>query len=52
LLRALQPLKYIHDYLSCLLAIESFKTQNPFILKTAEIYKKNLAAIGKHVIFT
>jgi len=37
--------------LSCLLAIESCKTQNPFILKIVEIYK-SLVAIGKHVIFT
>ena len=27
------------DYLSCLLAIESCKTQNPFSLKIDEIYK-------------
>ena len=39
------------DSLSCLLAIESCKTQNPFILKFVEIYK-SLVAIGKHVIFT
>jgi hypothetical protein len=39
------------DSLSCLLAIESCKTQNPFILKIVEIYK-SLLAIGKHVIFT
>jgi hypothetical protein len=39
------------DSLSCLLAIESCKTQNPFILKIVEIYK-SLVAIGKHVIFT
>jgi ribonuclease HI len=39
------------DSLSCLLAIESCKTQNRFILKIVEIYK-NLVAIGKHVIFT
>jgi hypothetical protein len=39
------------DSLSCLLAIESCKTQNPFILKTVEIYK-SLLVIGKHVIFT
>jgi len=39
------------DALSCLLAIESCKTQNPFILKIVEIYK-SLVAIGKHVIFT
>jgi ribonuclease HI len=32
-------------------AIESCKTQNPFILKIVEIYK-SLVAIGKHVIFT
>jgi hypothetical protein len=37
--------------LSCLLAIESCKTQNPFILKIVEIYK-SLVAIGKHIIFT
>jgi hypothetical protein len=37
--------------LSCLLAIESCKTQNPFILKIVEIYK-SLGAIGKHIIFT
>jgi hypothetical protein len=37
------------DSLSCLLAIESCKTQNPFILKNVEIYK-SLVAIGKHVI--
>jgi hypothetical protein len=39
------------DSLSCLLAIESCKTQIPFILKIVEIYK-SLVAIGKHVIFT
>ena len=39
------------DSLTCLLAIESCKTQNPFILKIVEIYK-SLVAIGKHVIFT
>jgi hypothetical protein len=39
------------DSLSCLLAIESCKTQNPFILKIVEIYK-SLLVIGKHVIFT
>ena len=39
------------DSLSCLLAIESCKTQNPFISKIVEIYK-SLVAIGKHVIFT
>jgi ribonuclease HI len=39
------------DSLSCLLAIESCTTQNPFILKIVEIYK-SLVAIGKHVIFT
>jgi hypothetical protein len=39
------------DSLSYLLAIESCKTQNPFILKIVEIYK-SLVAIGKHVIFT
>jgi ribonuclease HI len=39
------------DSLSCLLAIESCKTQNTFILKIVEIYK-SLVAIGKHVIFT
>jgi len=32
------------DSLSCLLAIESCKTQNPFILEIVEIYK-NLVAI-------
>ena len=38
------------DSLSCLLAIESCKIQNPFILKIVEIYKKkSLVAI---VIFT
>jgi hypothetical protein len=37
------------DSLSCLLAIENCKTQNPFILKIVEIYK-SLVAIGKHVI--
>ena len=37
------------DSLSCLLAIESCKTQNLFILKIAEIYK-SLVVIGKHVI--
>jgi hypothetical protein len=36
------------DSLSCLLAIESCKTQSPFILKIAEIYKSHVA-IGKHV---
>jgi hypothetical protein len=35
------------DSLSCLFAIESCKTQNPFILKIAEIYK-SLVVIGKH----
>jgi hypothetical protein len=39
------------DSLSCLLAIESCKTQNPYILKIVEI-DKSLVAIGKHVIFT
>jgi hypothetical protein len=39
------------DSLSCLLAIESCKIQNPFILKIAKIYK-SLVAIGTHVIFT
>jgi hypothetical protein len=39
------------DFLSCLFAIESCKTQNTFIFKIVEIYK-NLVAIGKHVIFT
>ena len=39
------------DSLFCLLAIESCKTQNPFILKFVEIYK-SLVDIGKHVIFT
>ena len=38
------------DSLSCLFAIESCKTQNPFILKIAEVYK-SLVVIGKHVIF-
>jgi hypothetical protein len=38
------------DSLSCLLAIESCKIQNPFILKIVEIYK-SLVAIDKHVIF-
>ena len=33
------------------MAIESCKTQIPFILKIVEIYK-SLVAIGKHVIFT
>ena len=37
------------DSLSCLLAIERCKTQNPFILKIVEIYEKSLVAI---VIFT
>jgi ribonuclease HI len=39
------------DSLSCLLAIESCKTQNPSILKLIEM-SKSLVAIGKHVIFT
>ena len=39
------------DSLSCMLAIESCKSLNPFILKIVEIYK-SLVAIGKHVIFT
>ena len=39
------------DSPSCLLAIESCKIQNPFILNIVEIYK-SLVAIGKHVIFT
>jgi len=39
------------DSLSCLLAIESCKTQNLFVLKIVEIYK-SLVSIGKHVIFT
>ena len=39
------------DFLSCLLSIESCKTQNPFILKIVEIYK-SLVTISKHVIFT
>jgi hypothetical protein len=39
------------DVLACLLAIESCKTQNPFILKIVEIYK-SLVAICKHAIFT
>ena len=38
------------DSLSCLLAIESCKTQNPFILKIVEIYK-SLVAIGKTCYF-
>jgi hypothetical protein len=38
------------DFLPCL-AIESCKTQNPFILKIAEI-DKSLVAVGKHVLFT
>jgi hypothetical protein len=37
------------DSLSCLLAIESCKTQNPFILKIVEIYK-SLVAIAFRVI--
>jgi hypothetical protein len=39
------------DSLSCLLAIESCKTQNPFISKIVHIYK-SIVVIGKHVIFT
>ena len=39
------------DSLSCLLAIVSCKTQNPFILTIVEIYK-SLLVVGKHVIFT
>jgi len=39
------------DSHSCLLAIKSCKTQNPFILKIFETYK-SFVAIGKHVIFT
>jgi hypothetical protein len=39
------------DYLSCLLAIEKCKGQNPFILKTIEMHK-SLVDIGKHIIFT
>jgi hypothetical protein len=39
------------DTYSCLLAIESCKTQNPYILKIVEI-DKSLVAIVKHVIFT
>ena len=39
------------DSLSCLLAIESCKTQIPFILKIVEIYK-SIVAIDKHVIVT
>ena len=39
------------DSLSCMLLIESCKTQNPFILKIGEIYK-SLVAVGKHVVFT
>jgi ribonuclease HI len=42
---------FCSDSLSCLLAIESCKTQNPFILEIVEIYK-SLVAIGKHVMFT
>jgi hypothetical protein len=38
------------DSLSFLLAIESCKTPNPFILKIVEYYK-SIVAIGKHVIF-
>jgi hypothetical protein len=41
---------FCSDSLSCLLVIESCKTQNPLILKIVEIYKR-LVAIGKHVIF-
>jgi hypothetical protein len=49
----LLALKFVasSDSLSCLLAIECCKSQNPFILKIAEIYK-SLVAIGKHVLFT
>ena len=39
------------DSLSCVLAIESSKTQKIFVLKIVEI-DKSLVAIGKHVIFT
>ena len=39
------------DYISCLLAIENGKTQNPFTLNIVEIYK-SLVNIVKHVIFT
>jgi hypothetical protein len=39
------------DSLSCLLAIESCKTQHPFILIIVELYK-SLVIIDKHVIFT
>ena len=41
------------DSLFCLLAIESCKTQNLFILEIVEIYKSHVG-IGnyKHVIFT
>ena len=38
------------DSLPCLLANESCKTQNPFILKIVEIYE-SLVAICKHAIF-
>jgi len=37
------------DSISCLLAIESCKTQNLFILKIVEFFK-SLVTIGKHVI--
>ena len=39
------------DSLSCLLAIESCKTPNPFILIIVELYK-SLVTIDQHVIFT
>jgi ribonuclease HI len=39
------------DSLSCLVAIESCKTQSPYILKIVEI-DKSLVAIVKYVIFT
>ena len=39
------------DSLSCLLAIESCKTQNTFISKIVEIYT-SIVAIDKHVICT
>jgi len=38
------------DSLSCLLAIESCKTQSPFIQKKLQFIKA--CSIGKHVIFT
>ena len=39
------------DSLSCLLTIESCKTQHPLILNIVEIDKSSVA-ISKHVIFT